>query len=50
MVNTFSYLDDDNADISVALRNAKLKMLSNEKTAHPIHWGPYTLIGRSKLY
>jgi CHAT domain-containing protein/tetratricopeptide (TPR) repeat protein len=50
MVNTFSYLDDDNADISVALRDAKLKMLSNEKTAHPIHWGPYTLIGRSKLY
>jgi len=31
---------------SGALRNAKLKMISEEKYAHPLFWAPFILIGK----
>lgn len=31
---------------SEALRNAKLKMISEEKYAHPLFWSPFILIGK----
>jgi len=31
---------------SEALRNAKLKMISESKYAHPLYWSPFILIGK----
>jgi len=47
--DTFDYLGETNGDISLALAKAKIKMMENEKTSHPIYWAPYTLVGRSQI-
>ena len=47
--DTFDFLDEANGDLSLALSNAKIKMLKENKTEHPIYWAPYTLVGRSKI-
>lgn len=31
-----------------ALRNAKLQLISVEKTSHPFYWAPFVLVGRGK--
>ena len=47
--DTFDYLGETNGDLSLALTKAKIKMMENEKTSHPIYWAPYTLVGRSQI-
>ena len=32
-------------NLSVALQNTKIEMISNDKTSHPFFWAPFTLIG-----
>ena len=48
--DTFDFLDESNGDLSIALTKAKIKMLKNSETQHPIYWAPYTLVGRSNIY
>lgn len=47
--NTFQYLDDYDDDLSMSLRRAKIKMLKNSKTEHPVYWAAYSLVGRSNI-
>jgi len=47
--DTFDYLAETNGDLSLALTKAKIKMMENKKTSHPIYWAPYTLVGRSQI-
>ena len=49
ITDTFDYLGETNGDLSLALTKAKIKMMENEKTSHPIYWAPYTLVGRSQI-
>ena len=49
VIDTFNFLDDTDEDLSLALKKAKIKMIRNPMTSHPIYWAPYSLVGRSKL-
>ena len=49
VTDTFDFLEETNGDLSLALTKAKIKMLKNYETRHPIYWAPYTLVGRSKI-
>ena len=49
VIDTFNFLDDTDEDLSLALKKAKIKMIRNPTTSHPIYWAPYSLVGRSKL-
>lgn len=35
-----------NPDYSIALRNAKLDMLNDPATSHPVHWAPFIIYGK----
>ena len=41
-----NYLDTSEEGYSSALRNAKLKMITEENYAHPYYWSPFILIGK----
>ena len=49
ITDTFDFLDETNGDLSKALTKAKIKMLKDNNTKHPIYWAPYTLVGRSSI-
>lgn len=49
ITDTFDYLEETNGDLSQALTKAKIKMLQDNNTKHPIYWAPYTLVGRSNI-
>ena len=49
VTDTFDFLYEADGDLSIALTKAKIKMLKENKTQHPIYWAPYTLVGRSKI-
>ena len=44
MKNTFINLKSNN-NLSEALREAKLAMMENKLTSHPIFWAPFVLVG-----
>lgn len=48
MQSLYGGLRDPAASKAASLRSAKLALLENSDTAHPFHWAPFVLVGRSE--
>ncbi len=48
MQSLYGSLRDPATSKAASLRRAKLALLENPETAHPFHWAPFVLVGRSE--